>query len=378
LDDWIAGSGPTGDNRILSTDTIRLQMKATDSPFFPNHEEVITVWHRRSGLHAAIAIHSTVRGPSLGGSRFRAYPSLDAAVAEVCNLAEAMTYKAAVAGLPFGGGKAVLIGDPAVTKTDELLADYASVLNDLSGRYITAEDVGATMADMDRLREHTPFVAGTSVDKGGSGDPSPMTAIGIRSAMEAGSAHVWGTRDLAGRHIAISGIGKVGSSLARLLLERGCRLTLADTSERAQDKVEALVTLGEVNMVDPGEIHRVDCDIFSPCALGGVLNDRSIAELKCQMVIGAANNQLSGPEVADALQELGITYVPDFVANAGGIINIAHEYLGYDEAKARAHVEQIFTTTEDIFNRSAEGGVTPLGAAMELALERLTEAGSAA
>jgi glutamate dehydrogenase/leucine dehydrogenase len=179
--------------------------------FFPDHEEVVMVSRRKSGMHVAVAIHSTVRGPSLGGTRFRSYPSLDAALTEVCNLAEAMTYKAAVAGLPFGGGKAVMIGDPSVTKTPSLLEDYGSVLNSLEGRYITAEDVGATMADMDQLRTYTNFVAGTSVSIGGSGDPSPMTAVGIVSAMKAAAQVVWGDRDLSGRRVAISGLGKVGS-----------------------------------------------------------------------------------------------------------------------------------------------------------------------
>ncbi|MFZ0668325.1 MAG: amino acid dehydrogenase [Acidimicrobiales bacterium] len=335
---------------------------------FPDHEEVVTVWRRRSGLHCAIAIHSTVRGPSLGGSRFRAYPSLDAAVAEVCDLAEAMTYKAAVAGLPFGGGKSVLIGDPSVIKTSELLADYAEVLNYLDGRYITAEDVGATMADMDELKEHTKFVAGTSVDRGGSGDPSPMTAIGILSGMEATSAKLWGTRDLGGRHIAISGLGKVGSELARLLIERSCTLTVADVSAAAIDRV---ARMGPVQIVSPDVIHRTECDIFAPCALGGALNRSSITELRCVGVVGAANNQLASPDIADELNRIGILYVPDFVVNAGGIINIAHEYLGYDEKAARTHVEGIYETTRSILDRAEEHGITPLAAAMSIARERL-------
>jgi len=337
---------------------------------FPEHEEIVTVWHRQSGLECAVAIHSTIRGPALGGSRFRAYPNLDEAVTEVCNLPEAMTYKAAVAGLPFGGGKAVLIGDPTTMKTKELLADYATVLNGLEGRYITAEDVGATMADMDELREHTPYVAGTSVARGGSGDPSPMTAVGILCAIQAGTAHIWGSSDLAGKHVAVSGLGKVGSELARLLLEQGCRLTVTDVSDRAVAGVSAL---GPVDVVRPEQIHRTECDVFAPCALGGVLNESSVPELRCRMVAGAANNQLSDPHIADELAAREITYVPDFVANAGGIINIAHEYMGYDRDRALAHVMQIYGTTEDIFIRSAAQNVTPLAAAMELAKERLAQ-----
>jgi valine dehydrogenase (NAD+) len=331
-------------------------------------EEVLTVWHRHSRLHAAIAIHSTVRGPALGGTRIRVYPDLDSAVREACNLAEAMSLKNAVAGLPFGGGKAVLIGDPGTIKTPELLEDYAGVLNTLQGRYITAADVGSTQADMDALRDHTTFVAGTSISRGGSGDPSPMTAFGVLCAMEAGSEQIWGTRELAGRHVAVSGLGKVGSELVRLLLGQGCRVSAADSSDQAIERARAA---GPVEVVAADQIHQVDCDAFAPCALGGALNDRTVGELGCRLVAGAANNQLSAPPVAEALAARGIVYVPDFVANAGGVINIAHEYLGYDERQARAHVREIFTTTATILHRSGEQSITPLAAAMELARERL-------
>jgi glutamate dehydrogenase/leucine dehydrogenase len=333
-----------------------------------DHEEVLTVWHRQSRLHAVIAIHSTVRGPALGGCRFRAYPSLDSAVAEACNLSEAMTLKSAVAGLPFGGGKSVLIGDPNTTKTVELLRDFAALLTTLDGRYITAEDVGTTQKDMDLLRDHTRFVTGTSIDRGGSGDPSPMTAYGVLCAMEAAADHQWGSSGLAGRRVAISGVGKVGSELCRLLFERGCELTVADVSPQAVRSVQAF---GPINSIPTDQIHKVDCDIFAPCALGGALNERTIGELRCELIVGAANNQLSNPQIAERLVELGFTYVPDFVANAGGVINIAHEHLGYDESRARAHVREIYTTTESILRQSAELKITPLEAAFALAKERL-------
>ena len=279
-----------------------------------------------------------------------------------------MTLKNAVAGLPFGGGKAVLIGDPATIKTPELLTDYAGLLNALRGRYVTAADVGSTQADMDALRDHTTFVAGTSLSRGGSGDPSPMTAFGVICAMEAGSDRIWGTRDLSGRHVAVSGLGKVGSEVVKLLLERHCRISAADVSNRA---LETVSELGGIDVVGPEQIHQVACDIFTPCALGGVLNDRTVGELKCRLVVGAANNQLSTLSIADKLAASDIVYIPDFVANAGGVVNIAHEYLGYDEDEARAHVQQIYTTTETILCRSAEQSSTPLRAAMALAEERL-------
>jgi glutamate dehydrogenase/leucine dehydrogenase len=331
-------------------------------------EEVFTVWHRHSGLNAAVAINSTVRGPALGGARFRAYPDLDSAVTEACNLAEAMTLKTAVAGIPFGGGKAVLIGDPAITKTTELLIDYASLLNTLRGRYITAEDVGATRDDMDLLKQHTTFVAGTSVELGGSGDPSPLTAVGVLSAMRAAAARSFGSDDLEGRHVAVSGLGKVGSALVELLLERHCQVTAADVSAKA---IERVAGLGAVEMVAPSYIHRTPCDIFAPCALGGVLNELTVGELQCTIVCGAANNQLSAPEIGDLLQVSGILYVPDFVANAGGVINIANEPMGYDPDRARSQVEEIYTTTSTILDRAVEHRTTPLAAAMSLAKERL-------
>jgi valine dehydrogenase (NAD+) len=342
------------------------------SPNFTSEpEEVFTVFHRGSHLNAAVAINSTVLGPALGGTRFRPYPTLDAAVADARNLAEAMTLKNAVARVPFGGGKAVLIGDPSTDKTHELLADYASLLNSLRGRYVTAEDVGMTMADMDELRRHTAHVTGTSVEIGGSGDPSPLTAVGVMSAMEAAAEHRFGSRDLAGKHVSISGLGKVGSALARLLLGTGCRVTATDVSGAA---AERLRDAGALEIVAPEDAHKVRCDIYSPCALGGALNERTVPELACEMVVGAANNQLSSPEIADRLQERGILYVPDFVGNAGGVINIAHEHLGYDLDRATAHVKEIFGTTLTVLSMAADTDVTPLSAALELARERLANA----
>ena len=222
------------DVRALREDVHAMTVpSASPRPPFPQeHEEIVSVWHRSSGLAAVIAIHSTVRGPALGGCRFRVYPTLDAAVAEAGRLSEAMTFKSALAGLPFGGGKAVLIGNPASAKTKELLFDYAEVLNQLGGRYVTAEDVGTTQADMDTLRERTKFVAGTSVDRGGSGDPSPMTAYGVLCAMQATANHLWGSDDLTGKRVAISGVGKVGSELARLPTRAG----LSDHHRRRLDR----------------------------------------------------------------------------------------------------------------------------------------------
>jgi glutamate dehydrogenase/leucine dehydrogenase len=345
--------------------------RGTTHDFPTEPEEVFTVFHRSSRLHAAVAINSTVLGPALGGTRFRSYPTLDAAVADARNLAGAMTLKNAVAGIDFGGGKAVIIGDPGTEKTPELLDDYARLLNTLRGRYITAEDVGMTISDMDRLRQTTEHVAGISVDLGGSGDPSPLTAVGVMSAIEAASEHTWGTPELAGRHVSVSGLGKVGGSLARLLIEAGCNLTVSDISEPA---VDALRRTGSVSVVPTEDAHRVPCDIFAPCALGGVLNEHTVSELRCHVVCGAANNQLTSPEIAGLLRQSDILYVPDFVANAGGVINIANEHGGYDPERALAQVKEISRTVTRVLRTSSDRGITPLAAATDLARERLTSA----
>lgn len=316
------------------------------------HEEIRAVWRPRSRLRAIIAVHSTALGPSLGGTRFRAYGSTGEALIDVLRLSKAMSYKAALAGLAHGGGKAVIIGDPAVTRTDELMTDYAHFLDSFGGRYLTAEDVGTSQADMDLIGEVTPFVRGRSVSLGGSGDPSPMTAFGVVRAIEATASSLWGSPTLEGRHIAISGVGKVGHALAQLCAERGARLTVADTSATALASLRARL---EADVVAPEAIHAVDCDLFAPCALGSALNGRTVPELACEAVCGAANNQLDTPDTEIALQARGITYVPDYVANAGGIINIAYE-PGYDPEAARAHVARIYDTVVSLFEEAGRSG----------------------
>jgi len=322
-------------------------------PLEPGHEEVGAIWKRRSGLRAIVAIHSTVLGPALGGTRFRAYATMDEAFRDVLRLSKAMSYKAAVAGLDLGGGKAVIVGDPAVSKTEELLIDYAHFIDTFQGRYLTAEDVGTTQADMDFLGEHTRFVTGRSAALGGSGDPSPITAYGVVRAMEATAEALWGVASLEGRHVAVNGVGKVGHCLAGLCAERGARLTVADVSEDALAQIRSEM---DVEVAAPDALHRVPCDIYSPCALGGALNETNVAELACQAVCGSANNQLETPEVEAALRARGITYVPDYVANAGGIINIAYEFGAHDPEAARAHVGRIYDTVARLFEEAARSG----------------------
>ena len=338
-----------------------------------DHEQVVFCQDRATGLRAIIAIHSTALGPSLGGTRFYPYPTEDAALADVLRLAESMTYKAAVAGLEQGGGKAVIIGDPAVHRTDELMLAYGRFIDSLSGRYLTAEDVGTTQADMDLIAQVTRYVTGTSERMGGSGDPSAATASGLMAAMKALLFLSSGADDLGGTHVVVAGVGKVGGYLVGHLVEEGARVTVADVKDEAVERVRARY---DVAAVAAEGAHRVPCDIFSPCGLGGVLNPATIPELRCWAVAGAANNQLASPECGRQLADAGVLYAPDFVVNAGGIINIASERSagGYDREKALADVGRIYDTTLAIFDAAKQNGTTPVEAAVDLARHRL-EAG---
>jgi valine dehydrogenase (NAD+) len=318
-----------------------------------------------------VAVHSTVLGPSLGGTRFRAYPTEADGVLDVCRLAKGMTYKHAACGNDQGGGKAVLFGDPGTTRTPELIDAYARFLDRLGGVYLTAEDVGTTQADMDRIRRTTAYVTGTSPELGGSGDPSPATAVGVRAAMQAAAEHRWGSADLAGRHVVVLGTGKVGAALARALHADGARLTLVDV--RA-DVVGALAAeLPGAAVVPVGDALTVEADVLSPCALGAVLDERTIPALRVEVVCGAANNQLATDEDGDRLAAAGILYAPDYVANAGGVINIADETGpgGYDPERAHRRVLAIGDTMRTILRQAAEGGTTPAAAADRYAEARL-------
>ncbi len=334
------------------------------------HEQVTFCHDRTLGLHAIIAIHSTTLGPAIGGTRFRRYPSDDDALEDVLRLSRAMTYKSAVAGLRLGGGKAVVLGDPSTDKSDAVLRAYAEFVDRLGGRYLTAEDVGTTQADMDLIREVTPWVAGVSEAQGGSGDPSPATAYGLLHAMRAAALHLWGDPALEGRHVAIAGTGKVGSHLARHLLEAGARLTVADVDGDAVERVIALDP-ARVDVALPATVHATACDIYSPCALGSALNDATIPELRTAAVVGAANNQLADPAGAAQLVQAGVLYAPDYVVNAGGVINLAEELAGYDRRRAWQRLEGIFDTTTAVFRRADAERITTADAADRMAEERL-------
>ncbi len=337
------------------------------------HEQILFARDGESGLRAIIAVHSTVLGPALGGTRFYPYDSEEDALADALRLSRAMTRKNAAAGLDFGGGKAVIIGDPRRDKSERLLRAYGRAVQSLGGAYVTAEDVGTTIADMETIARETAHVTGASHEAGGSGDPSPTTARGLMAALRGAARSLWGEPDLAGRHVAIQGVGKVGGAFARLLAEAGARLTVADVNEQA---VAALASETGATVAEPGAIHATECDIFAPCALGGAINRETLAELRCTAVLGSANNQLASDDLAGLLADRAILYVPDFIVNAGGVVNLAEEVgRDYREDRANRRVDAIEETVIDVLARARREGVTPLEEATARADRRIREVG---
>jgi glutamate dehydrogenase/leucine dehydrogenase len=334
------------------------------------YEQVVRCEEPSLGLTAIIAIHSTVLGPALGGARFYPFASEQDALVDVLRLARGMTYKSAVAGNDLGGGKSVAIVD-GDHKTPDVLRAFGRFVDDLGGRYITAADVGTNTEDMTVIRSSTEHVGGLPIEMGGSGDPSPSTALGVLHAMRAAVGHRFGAPDLAGRHVVVAGVGKVGGTLVADLVESGAAVTVADVN---LDAVDALRNKYEIDIVDPERAHVVECDVYAPCALGGALSPTTIPELRCSIVVGAANNQLATPECADLLDARSILYVPDYLANAGGVINIAEERGGYDAARARARVEAIYDRTLDVLETAASEGLEPVMAAQAIADRRLAAA----
>lgn len=339
------------------------------------HEQVVFCHDPGSGLRAVIAVHSTRLGPALGGTRFHPYRSEDEAVDDVLRLSRVMTYKAALAGLDLGGGKAVIIGDPITDKTEALLRAYGRFVESLSGRYVTAEDVGTTEADMNLIHRETSHVTGVSVSLGGSGDPSEATAFGVFHAMRAVGDRVWGVPSLRDRHVVVAGVGKVGTALVAHLAEEGARVTVADVDPGAVDR--AVRRFG-VDVVAPEKAHAVECDVFAPCALGGALDVDTIPELRCAAVVGGANNQLADGVPPEAVAEVGVLYAPDYVVNAGGVINVAEELVGYDRDRAWAAVARIARTTASVLEAAERDEVAPARAADRLAERRLREVGRVA
>jgi leucine dehydrogenase len=300
------------------------------------------------------------------------YANEGAALHDVLRLSAGMSLKSAAAGLDLGGGKAVIIGDPTRHKTERLLRAYGRMVDSLGGRYITAEDVGTTTADMVMIRRETQHVAGLSIEHGGSGDPSPATARGIMAALRPLAARLWGDEELAGRRVVVQGVGKVGTSLVERLTKAGATVIVSDVNDDALDEVHR--EFG-ATIVATDEVWDVECDVFSPCAMGGGLNEQTIPRLRCSAVCGSANNQLATPEDADRVAARDITYVPDFVANAGGVINIAHETGGYDWQKAAAAVDAIANNVVCVFDVADRDGVNPATAAVRMAEARIETIG---
>ena len=341
---------------------------------YSGHEQVVFCHDKHTGLKAIIAIYSTALGPALGGTRFYPYETEADALRDVLRLARAMAYKNALAGLDHGGGKAVIWGDPEVMKSEALLRAYGRFVESLGGRYITACDVGTTVADMDVIARETRFVVGRSVEYGGAGDPSTLTSWSVFQGMRAACEHVWGTPSLAGRRVGVAGIGKVGKLLIGHLVADGASVVATDVDERAVEWVRR--TYPQVEIVsDTDTLIRSDIDVYAPCALGGALNDATVPVLRARVVAGAANNQLAHPGIDKQLADRGILYAPDFVINAGGVIQVADEIDGFNFERAKLRASRIYDTTRDILRLAEAEGVPPGVAADRLAERRMSEIG---
>jgi leucine dehydrogenase len=344
-----------------------------------DHEELVIRRGRRSGIYTAIAVHSTALGPALGGCRMWRYPDQTEAARDALRLSRAMTLKAAAAGLHLGGGKGVICLPPDVSAPEggmrrDVLLDFADAVNALDGSYITAEDVGTSARDMVTVAQGTRFVTGLPAVHGGSGDPSPFTALGVEAAIRACVAERFGSRDLDGCRIAVVGCGRVGEQLARRLAVAGAWLLLSDIDP---SKRRLVSELPGAEWAAPEEALRADLDVLAPCALGGVIDDGVANALRCAVVCGSANNQLADDRLADRLAARGVLYAPDFIVNAGGLMNVSLELdpRGYDEARARTRVTGIEDVMSRILDAARRRGITPLAAAAELARERLVASG---
>jgi len=336
------------------------------------YEKVLKAEDAGIGFRAIIAVHDTTLGPSLGGCRMWPYGSEEEALTDVLRLSRGMTYKSAVARTGLGGGKSVILGDPATGKSPALFRAMGEFVEAFEGTYITAEDVGTSVADMEVIRERTRWVTGRSRDEGGSGDPSPYTAYGTFLGIKAFAEEVLGRKDLAGVRVAVQGVGHVGLYLGQRLKAAGCPMVICDVN---RERVEAAARELGASVCSPDEIYSRDADVFAPCALGAVVNDRTLPQLKCRVVAGAANNVLHEPRHGVELRRRGIAYAPDYVINAGGVINVSYEVApgGYDEKVSLRKVEGIYDTLKRILRMSREKDLTTAEAADRLAEEILAE-----
>jgi leucine dehydrogenase len=350
-------------NNDLSKNPVIAQMS------LHNHEQILFCNDNATGLKAIIAIHNTVLGPSLGGTRMWNYNNEMEALHDVLRLSRGMTYKSSVAGLNLGGGKAVIIGDPKKIKNEALLRRFGKFVNSLGGKYITAEDVAMTSRDMEIIKMETDYVSGLPENMGGSGDPSPVTAYGVYVSMKASAREVWGNDSLSGKKVLVQGIGHVGESLVGHLTKEGAKVYINDISE---ERLKAAAAKYKAEAVSADTMFDLDIDIYAPCALGATVNDNTLASLTCKIICGAANNQLADEKVhGEEVGKRGILYAPDFVVNAGGIINVFYELEGYNRERAMTHAEKIYDTTFNLFQLSKREGIPTYMAANRLGEQRI-------
>lgn len=337
-----------------------------------DHEEVVFCHDKSVGLKAIIAIHNTALGPALGGTRMWQYNNEEDALIDVLRLSKGMSYKAACAGLNLGGGKAVIIGDSKTQKTEGLFRAFGQFVNSLNGRYITAEDVGTSVKDMEHIYMETPWVTGIPKEFGGSGDPSPYTAHGVLMGIKASAHEKFGTDSLKGLRVAVQGLGNVGTHLVKYLVDEGADVTVTDIDPV---RVKAHADKFGVKTTSPEDILKVDCDILAPCALGAIINDQTITSLKCKVVSGGANNQLAEPRHGDHLKELGILYAPDFVVNAGGLMNVFVELEGYSQERAFEKTKKVYDNVKKVFEIAKRDNIGTHTAADRMAQERIQTIG---
>lgn len=338
-----------------------------------DHEQVVFCSDKNSGLRAIISVHDTTLGPSLGGCRMWQYKDEEAAIRDVLRLSRGMTYKASIAGLNLGGGKSVIIGDPKKDKSELLFRSFGRFVDGLGGRYITAEDVGTSVRDMEFVHMETDYVTGIEQVHGGSGDPSPVTALGVYTGMKASAKRVYGSDSLSGKKVSVQGLGHVGQHLVERLVREGAKVYVTDIDE---EKVQKVVDAHDVEPVGTEEVYGLDVDIFSPCALGGVINDETIPQLKCRIVAGGANNQLEeATKHGQILKEKGILYAPDYAINAGGLINVYNELQGYNRDRALMQAEGIYDILMDIFDRAEAEDITTNAASDRVAEDRINNIG---
>lgn len=353
----------TIDNKELKASPVFGQLS------FDNHEQIVFCNDEDTGLKAIIGIHNTTLGPALGGTRMWQYNSEWEALNDVLRLSRGMTFKSAITGLDLGGGKAVIIGDAKTQKNDKIMRSFGEFVHSLSGKYITAEDVGMETHDMDVIREVTPHVVGVSESIGGLGNPSPVTGFGIYMGMKAAVKHRFGTDSLNGKKVLVQGVGHVGETVVKHITEEGAQVILNDINEA---RLEELSKKYNAKIVLGNDIYGLDIDVYSPCALGATINDITIPQLKAKVIAGAANNQLADEvKHGQMLKEKGIAYAPDFLINAGGIINVYGEVVGYDKEESLKRTENIYNTTLEIFKLSEKENITTHRAAFNIAQNRI-------